>query len=84
VLFEVRNCKTGGAEACDLAMKHLASDRSEFHNLSMKKSPKPSSDKAPAKIVAVPRAPQKPTHFTRAEIRRAVRAVIAERGKVHA
>jgi hypothetical protein len=50
----------------------------------MMKSTKSPSGKAAAKIVTVPKAPQKPTHFTRAEIRRAVKAVIAERGKVHA
>jgi hypothetical protein len=50
----------------------------------MKKSTKNSSAKAAGKMVAVQKAPQKPTHFTRAEIRRAVKAVIAERGKVHA
>jgi hypothetical protein len=50
----------------------------------MKKPSKPSSRKSTGKMVAVQKAPQKPTHFTRAEIRRAVKAVIAERGKVHA
>jgi hypothetical protein len=65
-------------------MKHLASGRPKLHNSAMTKSTKSSSEKAASKVVAVPKAPQKPTHFTRAEIRRAVKAVIAERGKVHA
>lgn len=65
-------------------VKHLASGRPRFHNLAMSKSTKSSSSKAATKVVAVPKAPQKPTHFTRAEIRRAVKAVVAERGKVHA
>jgi hypothetical protein len=50
----------------------------------MTKTTKSPSKKPAAQLVSVKRAPQKPTHATRAEIRRAVRAVIAERGKVHA
>jgi hypothetical protein len=50
----------------------------------MTKSTKPVVGKADAKIVAVPKPPQKPTHFTRSEIRRAVKSVMAERGKAHA
>jgi hypothetical protein len=50
----------------------------------MKKVTKPSIKKASAPLVSIKRVPQEPTHATRAEIRRAVRAVIAERGKVHA
>jgi hypothetical protein len=65
-------------------MKLLASVRPKLHNSSMKKPSKPSSRKTAGKMVAVQKAPQKPTHFTRAEVRRAVKAVIAERGKVHA
>jgi hypothetical protein len=51
----------------------------------MTKTPKsPMSKKAVAKMPAIQRSAVKPTHFTRAEIRRAVKEVIAERGKVHA
>lgn len=63
---------------------HLASLPSTIHNLLMNKSTKSSSGKTAVQVVAVPKAPQKPTHFTRAEIRRAVKEVIAKRGKVHA
>jgi hypothetical protein len=47
-------------------------------------SKSPARKKTVAKMPAVLRSAVKPTHFTRAEIRRAVKEVIAERGKVHA
>jgi hypothetical protein len=51
----------------------------------MKKTPKPVAKKSTsAKLPPILRAPVEPTHATRAEIRRVVREVIAERGKAHA
>ncbi len=66
-------------------MKLLASVRPNLHNSCMTKiSKSPARKKTVAKMPAVLRSAVKPTHFTRAEIRRAVKEVIAERGKVHA
>jgi hypothetical protein len=49
----------------------------------MKKSSRSPSKKVSAKVVAVKKAAQKPTHATRAEIRRAVREVAAARLAAH-
>jgi hypothetical protein len=55
------------------------------HNLRMTKPPKaPISEKTDDKMPVIQRSAVKPTHFTRAEVRRAVRAVISERRKVQA
>ena len=49
----------------------------------MKKASKTGSKKTVVQAVAVKKAAQKPTHATRAEIRRAVRQVAAAREAVH-
>jgi hypothetical protein len=49
-----------------------------------KSSKSATSKKTTAKMPPIQRSAVQPTHFTSAEIRRAVKAVIAERGKVHA
>jgi hypothetical protein len=49
-----------------------------------KSSKSPTSKKTVVQMPVIQRSAVKPTHFTRAEIRRAVRAVVAERGKVQA
>jgi hypothetical protein len=49
----------------------------------MKKSSPSASKKAAPAVVAVKKAVQKPTHVTRAEIRRAVKEVAAARMAAH-
>ncbi len=66
------------------AAKDLASGRPRLHYPDMKRSIKPASGKAAGKMVAVKKAPQKPTHASRSEIRRAVKAVAAKFERVHA
>jgi hypothetical protein len=52
---------------------------------SMKKASKPAAKKSvAAKLPPILRAPVEPTHATRAEIRRVVREVMAEREKARA
>jgi hypothetical protein len=50
----------------------------------MKKSSKTSSGKAAGNMVAVQKAPQKPTHASRSAIRRAMKIVAERFDKAHA